>query len=80
MSTITIKLELTKRQASALRGALQVMHRQRLQDEFWSERYRYIPHKMRTGHIVACCPDLAAGVKLITAINLAERDSARGAV
>lgn len=80
MRTININLELTERQATALRGALQVMHRQRLQDEFWCERYRYIPHNMRAGHIISRCPDMAAGVKLIAAINMAERGNADGAV
>lgn len=80
MRTITINLELTEKQAAALRGALQVMQRQRLQDEFWCERYRYIPHKMRAGHIIARCPDMAAGVKLVAAINMAKRERAGGAV
>lgn len=80
MRTITINLELTEKQAAALRGTLQVVHRQRLQDEFWCERYRYIPHKMRAGHIVASCPDMAASVKLVTAIAMAERNNTGGAV
>lgn len=79
MRTVTINLELTERQAAALRGCLQVMHRQRLQDEFWRDRYRYIPHAMRAGHIVASCPDMAASVKLVTALNMAERERAGGA-
>lgn len=79
MRTITINLELTEKQAAALRGTLQVMHRQRLQDEFWRDRYRYIPHAMRAGHIVASCPDMAASVKLVAALNMAERESAGGA-
>lgn len=78
MATIRVELELTDKQIAALRGALQVMHLQRLQDEFWRDRYRYIPHPMRAGHIVACHPDMAAGVKLIAALNMAERDSAEG--
>lgn len=78
MANLTINLQLTEKQACALRGALQVMYRQRLQDEFWQERYRYIPHAMRSDHIVACCPDMSAGMKLLAAIRMAERERAGG--
>jgi len=80
MGTININLQLTDKQAAELRGALQVMYRQRLQDEFWRDRYRNIPHPMRSGHIVACCPDLSASVRLISSIDQAERERAGGAV
>lgn len=80
ISTITINMELPERQADALREWLTAMQRERLQDEFWRDRYRYIPHAMRRGHIIAVCPDLAASVKLVAAINMAERERAGGAV
>ena len=78
MANIRIELELTEKQAAALRGSLQVMHRQRLQDEFWRDRYRYTPHDMRAGSIIARCPDMAAGVKLIAALKMAERRTTAG--
>ncbi len=77
MRTITINLELTEIQAAALRGTLQIVHRQRMQDEFWCDRYRYIPHKMRAGHIVASCPDMAAGVKLTTYVTVRHTDAGK---
>lgn len=75
---IHIELELTDKQAAALRGALQVMHRQRLQEEFWQDRYRYIPHGMRAATIISRCPELDAGVKLLTALQMAERSQGHG--
>ncbi|MEZ2744301.1 hypothetical protein ACBQ16_03770 [Halopseudomonas bauzanensis] len=78
MATMHIELELTDKQVAALRGSLQVLQRQRMQEEFWRDQYRYIPHAMRAGSIVAHCPDMAAGIKLLAALQLAERDSTAG--
>lgn len=78
MATITIDLELTEKQAAALRRSLQLMYRQRMQDQFWQERYSRIPHGMRAGSIVAACPDMAASVKLLDALQAAEQASTAG--
>ena len=69
---IEVRFVLTEKQCVGLSNLLKVRLAEALQEQWYSDRFRYVPKDKRAGIIIRSNPDIAAARKALAALEKRE--------